>query len=298
VPGRLWLLSDSLRLLPRERLSSSPEPKTCEGSVVERLSAPHARSCRSPSLRRGAVPNVRLNSGFQARRLSGQNLGNLLRIFSLDPVSERVPSFARVINMSTESISPEARATTPDVVSRLVASHARFLAFLERRVASRQAAEDILQEAFVRALDRGESLRSDESAQAWFYRLLRNAIIDHYRRKGVERRALDRVAAEPEHDAASSADAELHTTVCDCMSDLIETLKPEYAEALRKVDLAQDGLTSYAKALGITNNNASVRLHRAREALHKQLILSCGTCATHGCLDCHCDRTGKGQCGS
>lgn len=233
-----------------------------------------------------------------AQALGAKSLEIFFAFSAWTPVSERVASFARVIHMSTESISPEARATTPDVVSRLVASHARFLAFLERRVASRQAAEDILQEAFVRALDRGESLRSDESAQAWFYRLLRNAIIDHYRRKGVERRALDRVAAEPEHDAASSADAELHTTVCDCMSDLIETLKPEYAEALRKVDLAQDGLTSYAKALGITNNNASVRLHRAREALHKQLILSCGTCATHGCLDCHCDRTGKGQCGS
>jgi RNA polymerase sigma-70 factor (ECF subfamily) len=104
------------------------------------------------------------------------------------------------------------------------------------------------------------------------------------------------VALEPEHDAASSADAELHTTVCACVSDLIETLKPEYAEALRKVDLAQNDVASYAKDLGITNNNASVRLHRAREALHKQLVLSCGTCATHGCLDCRCDRSGKGHC--
>jgi len=192
------------------------------------------------------------------------------------------------MNMSTESINPDAQAPTPDVVSRLVASHARFLAFLERRVGTREAAEDILQEAFARALARGENLRSEESAQAWFYRLLRNAIVDHYRRKGVEQRALDRVKAEPEHDATSSGDAELHTTVCDCVGDLIETLKPEYADALRKVDLAQSDLTTYAKDLGITNNNASVRLHRAREALHKQLVLSCGTCATHGCLDCHC----------
>ena len=47
---------------------------------------------------------------------------------------------------------------------------------------SRETAEDILQEAFGRALTRVDTLRDDESAVAWFYRLLRNAVIDHYRR--------------------------------------------------------------------------------------------------------------------
>lgn len=199
--------------------------------------------------------------------------------------------------MATETVE-DTQAMTPEAVGRLVSSHARFLAFLERRVASREAAEDILQEAFVRAIARGESLRSEESAHAWFYRLLRNAIIDHYRRTGAEQRALSAVASEPEREVLP-ADAALHGTVCECVGDLIETLKPEYAEVLRSVDLAQTDVTTYAKGLGISNNNASVRLHRAREALHKQLVRSCGTCATHGCLDCHCDRTGrKGQCHS
>jgi RNA polymerase sigma-70 factor (ECF subfamily) len=31
-----------------------------------------------------------------------------------------------------------------------------------------------------------------------------------------------------------------------------------------------------------------VRLHRARAALKTRLEQSCGTCATHGCLDCTC----------
>jgi len=194
--------------------------------------------------------------------------------------------------MSTDtSQTSDTQTLTPDAIGRLVSSHARFLAFLERRVASREAAEDILQEAFVRALARGDALRSEESAQAWFYRLLRNAIIDHYRRNGAEQRAKRAVASEPEGEALP-ADAALHGTVCACVTELIETLKPEYAQALREVDLAQIDLTSYAKGLGISNNNASVRLHRAREALHKQLVLSCGTCATHGCLDCHCDPSG------
>jgi len=175
------------------------------------------------------------------------------------------------------------------VVAQLVESHARFLEFVERRVGSRAAAEDILQEAFTRALSRGDTLRSSESAKAWFYRLLRNALIDHYRRRGAERRALETAADEPE-PASRATDEALMGTVCACMNVLIDTLKPEYAEALRRVDLEDQSLADYAQQHGITNNNAGVRLHRAREALHKQLVTSCGTCATHGCLDCHCQR--------
>src|SRR5690606_39544723 len=56
----------------------------------------------------------------------------------------------------------------------LVDNHRQFLGFLERRVGSRAVAEDLLQEAFVRGLDKLDHLRSEESAIAWFYRVLRN----------------------------------------------------------------------------------------------------------------------------
>jgi RNA polymerase sigma-70 factor (ECF subfamily) len=172
----------------------------------------------------------------------------------------------------------------PDVLLALVDNHARFLAFLQRRVASREEAEDILQSAFVRSLERGATLRSEESATAWFYRLLRNALVDHYRRRDVEKRALAelRTASEP------AEDADLLRAVCECVASLAETLKPEYALALRRVEVEGASLRVFADEQGITPNNAGVRLHRARLALRRQLVKSCGTCATHGCLDCPC----------
>ena len=184
-----------------------------------------------------------------------------------------------------------ARPDTPEVIGLLVENHRKFLAFLERRVGSREAAEDILQDAYVRGLDRAASLRDRESATAWFYRLLRNALTDHYRRRGAEGRALERVAAEagPEAEAgAPPADAELMDAVCGCVGALVDTLKPEYAAAVRRVDLEGAALPAFAAEAGITANNAAVRLHRARQALRRQVERSCGTCATHGCLDCHC----------
>lgn len=178
-------------------------------------------------------------------------------------------------------------APSPELLAVLVQNHRRFLDFLQRRVGSREVAEDILQEAFVRGLTRGGSIRDSDSAVAWFYRVLRNAIVDHWRRRGSERRAVERAAALAGSDAGIT-DEELRDTVCGCLADLIPTLRPEYAAALRTVDLGGTSVKSFAETAGITANNASVRLHRAREALLKQVRKSCGTCADHGCLDCSC----------
>jgi len=177
--------------------------------------------------------------------------------------------------------------TSYDVVETLVSNHRQFLSFLEKRVGSREVAEDILQEAFVRGLD-SESLRSADSATAWFYRALRNATVDHYRRRGVEARALEQVAAETEKEVAP--DVELMDTVCSCVSSLLSTLKPEYASAIQRVELDGIAVRAYAAEEKMTANAAGVRLFRAREALKRRLIQSCGTCADHGCLDCRCDK--------
>jgi RNA polymerase sigma factor (sigma-70 family) len=115
----------------------------------------------------------------------------------------------------------------PDQILRvLLDNHARFLAFVERRVGSREEAEDILQEAFVRSLDRASSIRNSDSATAWFYRVLRNALTDYFRRQDRRGRAVSRLVQES--DASSDPDAELEAVVCACVLDLVETLKPEY----------------------------------------------------------------------
>jgi RNA polymerase sigma-70 factor (ECF subfamily) len=184
------------------------------------------------------------------------------------------------------STEPTTRAVPSEVVEVLVANHREFLAYLERRVSSRAIAEDILQEAFARGLDRIESLRAEESAVAWFYRTLRNAIVDHYRRHASSDRALESFAREVE--AQETPDEELHAAVCQCVKRLAGTLKPEYASALTRIEVDGIPVKAYAEESGISSSNAAVRVFRAREALRKQVAASCGTCAEHGCLDCSC----------
>jgi RNA polymerase sigma factor (sigma-70 family) len=193
----------------------------------------------------------------------------------------------------TETETSEGRPAS-EIVSALVGNHRQFLAFLERRVGSRAIAEDILQDAFVRGIDKLDTLRSDESAVAWFYRLLRNAVIDHQRRRGVTERKL--AAFRQEVEEQPDPDADLRGAICRCVTDLAGTLKPEYADALHAIEVDGVAVKDFAERAGISASNAGVRIYRAREALRKQVIRSCGTCADHGCLDCTCAR-GAGGCG-
>jgi RNA polymerase sigma factor (sigma-70 family) len=195
--------------------------------------------------------------------------------------------------------SPRSNSPTEDpsaeVLGTLVENHRRFLSFLERRVGDRALAEDILQEAFVRGLDAVRELRSGESAVSWFYRLLRNAVVDHHRRRAAADRKVAAFAFELERE--TDAQGELHGAVCQCVKRLSTTLKPEYVEALERVELEGLSVKTYAERIGVSPNAAAVRVFRAREALRKQVTRSCGSCADHGCLDCSCRAKPDGERG-
>jgi len=178
------------------------------------------------------------------------------------------------------------RPLNREAVDALVENHRVFLAFLEKRVGRREVAEDILQEAFARGLDKLPEFGSEESAVAWFYRVLRNAVIDHYRRAGTGERALAALARELESDDEPSTD--MRNATCQCVARLAKTLKPEYADVLRRVEVDGISVQEFARESGISANNAGVRVFRARQALRKRVVQSCGTCAEHGCLDCTC----------
>ncbi|MDP1563944.1 MAG: sigma-70 family RNA polymerase sigma factor [Pirellulaceae bacterium] len=189
--------------------------------------------------------------------------------------------------MSSESDPLNENSSVPSI---LLANHRRFLRFLEQRVGSREDAEEILQTAFVRSLDKGAEIRERESSVAWFYRLLRNAVIDHYRRNAANQRKIAGFAQQLS-DSEQAIDSATEKVICECIHELIPRLKPEYAELISRVDLQGSDVISAADALGITAGNARVRLHRARAALRLEVERACRTCATHGCMDCTCSKS-------
>jgi RNA polymerase sigma-70 factor (ECF subfamily) len=176
--------------------------------------------------------------------------------------------------------------TTPAPIATLLENHRAFLRYLERRVGDRALAEDILQDAFAKVVARPEQAPDDEGIVPWFYRTLRNAAIDQFRRRGAAGRALEAFAREL--DTQETPSTEMEAEICACVSRLAATLKPEYAEALQAIEVGGTPVRTFAEQKGLFSSNAAVRVFRAREALKKRVTESCGTCAEHGCVNCTC----------
>ena len=85
-------------------------------------------------------------------------------------------------------------AESPAPIIALLENHRAFLRYLEPRVGDRALAEDILQEAFAKVVAHPEQAPADESVIPWFYRSLRNAAIDQFRRRGAANRAYEAFA--------------------------------------------------------------------------------------------------------
>ena len=183
-----------------------------------------------------------------------------------------------------------AQAKTSGIIQRLLENRSAFRQFVRRRVGDEAVVEDILQQSFTRAVERSHSLHNEESALAWFYRILRHTVADHYRSQGAEARRKEVLLQELtiSGDHQEPPPDEVKTTACACLHSLLPALRGNYAELIRRIDLNGESPAQVAKELKISRNNLTVRLHRARQSLRTSLEDACGICSRHGCLNCTC----------
>ncbi len=179
---------------------------------------------------------------------------------------------------------------TNGIVQHLLENESAFRKFVRRRVGEEALVDDILQQSFMQAVAHAHSLHNQESVLAWFYRILRHAVADYYRAQGAEVRrhqafldesAISGSLQEPPSD-------EVRTAACDCLHRLLPSLRGNYAELIERIDLDGESPEQVARELGISRNNLTVRLHRARQSLRAVLEDACGICSKHGCLNCAC----------
>jgi RNA polymerase sigma-70 factor (ECF subfamily) len=173
-----------------------------------------------------------------------------------------------------------------NIESQLIDSREKFLGYIRKRISDPDMAEDILQDSLLKAVKAAPKIADDEGLVRWFYRILQNAIIDAYRRRAAELNRRLSYAA----DADLAVEPEEKEEICECVSELISTLKPEYAEVVKAIDIDGEDAEAVSMRLRVSRNNLKVRSHRARQALKKRLEETCRMCAEHHCLDCSCKR--------
>lgn len=193
------------------------------------------------------------------------------------------------------SRSPQPVALPAGAVTALLSERDAFRRFLARRVGNESDADDLLQTSLLRALQRGGGLRRGERAVAWFYRILRRAVADHFRARSAQQKRLTRlerelVATNPD---TAGLPRDWDAALCGCFAGVLPSLPPRYADLIRRVDLKGEPRALLARELRISVATLDVALHRARSALRRRLEAFCGPCAQDSCFECQCDPQGK-----
>ena len=148
----------------------------------------------------------------------------------------------------------------------------RLLGFIRARVASREDAEDILQEAFSRVHTGLCCMPEWEGLERWLYRVARNLIVDHYR------------ARRPNEEYDDSAISPLGlpddgddpaTRLALSLRDMVDTLPAPDREVLLLSEYEGLSQADLASRLGISLPAAKSRLLRARARLRDMLLECC-----------------------
>lgn len=193
--------------------------------------------------------------------------------------SPRSSSLRAEPRLATSHGEAEAHRT----LSALSEERERYVSFVRRKVRSGADAEDLVQQAMVRAAERVHTLVSPEKRQAWFYRILRNTLADHHAQWALREKKLHELALE----AAEATPEEVAS--CACSLGLMARLNPDYREMLTRIDIDEESIGEIARERGLTENNVSVKLHRARKSLRDELLTFCGVTSAKECADCGCD---------
>lgn len=182
------------------------------------------------------------------------------------------------------------RSAASDRVVRgaIVGSYDRLRNYLQKRFSAPADAEEVLQAFVLRALERSADIRDAESVRGWLSKVLATTIADFHRQTSKSKSREVPLPAELSDRVAVDQAAALESAICECLYAHLPLLKVEHAEVIRRIDLAGESRETVAADLGVTVNNLTVRLYRARKALKCRLEDNCVTCREESFSECRC----------
>lgn len=149
--------------------------------------------------------------------------------------------------------------------------------FVRSRVDDEGAAEDLVQDVFVKLAQQLHDGPPPEALHAWVFRVARNAIVDHYRR------------ARPSHllDAVEQAPAPVDEAAREALfascRRFVQDLPDEQREAIVQTECEGLSQAELARRLGVPLSTVKSRVQRGRQRLEQAL---------HDCCTFEFDRRG------
>jgi len=142
-------------------------------------------------------------------------------------------------------------------------------------------AEDLVQDAFVKAMRARDSFQAGTNLKAWLFRILTNTFINKYRRGGLERSVFDGPDADPLADGWVGANTmrQLRDPESLALMPLVENeirraldaLPTEFRLAVVLSDVEEFSYEEIAQIMGCPIGTVMSRLHRGRKLLQRAL---------------------------
>jgi RNA polymerase sigma-70 factor (ECF subfamily) len=140
-------------------------------------------------------------------------------------------------------------------------------------VRSREDAEEVAQDAFVKAFQSLHSFKGDSKFSTWLYRIVYNAAISHTRKKRQEFTQLDeRVVSDTTEDEIfenlDTLDAEYQSKL---INEAINNLPEDESAIVTLFYLEENTIEDISQITGLSVSNVKVKLFRIRKKLYEDL---------------------------
>ena len=184
---------------------------------------------------------------------------------------------SRVTDPEPSGQEPDLRAAFEDEALPLLPGLYRAALRLTRNPSD---AEDLVQEAYLRAYRGFHQFEPGTNLKAWLYRILTNSFINSYRKKQREPQTVPDEEVEDwylyNRLAREAPDSSAEAVVLESMPDedvraALEALPEQYRAAVLLADVEGFSYKEIAEILEIPIGTVMSRLHRGRKALEKAL---------------------------
>ncbi len=144
--------------------------------------------------------------------------------------------------------------------------HKKLFGFALRHLHNEALAEDLVHDAFVKLWHKGYLNCDDKQLQSYLFTIVKNIIVNHYRRRCTEARCLEELSRRPQESLSTSYG------MLETIMKAIEKLPPRRKQIFKMSKL--QGLTyrEIAERLNISSNTVEVQMVEAHKSLRRMIL--------------------------
>jgi RNA polymerase sigma factor (sigma-70 family) len=176
--------------------------------------------------------------------------------------------------------------TDTEIISRVLKGEQQVFALLVERyqnyvftlvlrlIESREDAEEVSQDIFVKAYRSLADFRGESKFSTWLYTIVRTSCITFLRKKKLQTTSIDNEKTflqVENHESSFKANLVEQKSRQAMVNEAIKMLSPDDAQIITLFYKAEQSLDEMAAILGLEPNNVKVKLHRARQRLKEKM---------------------------